>query len=581
MGDLSLSSRLPAGDCLAAHGELRPGTTLGDFVLHEPIGQGGMAEVWLASRRERFARRVPLKAPWTGARDHELESMFLDEARVTTLLRSTHIVQAHELGQARGFLFLVMDWIDGPSLEDVLRHARRCRRRLPLAVALSIAHDVASGLDAAHRATDTRGSPLHVVHRDVSPHNILIDREGYAKLTDFGVARMRGRFAPTTSPSCLKGKLNYLAPEVVRGAPFDARSDLWSLALVMWRMTVGDGSLPFLADSGTSALAHLLFVEKAPSGPPGTPARLQRFFERALAPRAVDRFQTAREMRDAIADLLASERVSPRAALAGVVDRVAPPLSTRSPVDGRDGEPTVVVEYYARTPSSGAVVWAPAERHTLETAVTLTSLSSVTPSTRGGLASRAPAPEASVATLLAQRVRGGGEGRVLELELGEISSSQIFVCAPVSSPAIESQTQSPSVELARLATTRLSARNLRPRWGAWSAAIVSFFLAVTVTAALMHLHPVARSISKSAASAVVRWVRAAAQLRPVVEGGPPRADRAAFQPSDEADEGGASSSSSSSSTRNALGSSSRSSSGSQPCLRKNERVLPSPSMPSW
>jgi serine/threonine-protein kinase len=212
----------------------------GSYELKECIGFGGMGEVFLTSKPGVVVKRL---LPHLAA-DPEFVSLFLEEARVAARLHHPNIVEIHELGEADGAWFLAMEHVDGPDL-------RRLGRVGP-EQACRIAEQVAAGLDHAHKARDAQGRLLRVVHRDVSPHNILVAKDGTAKLIDFGVARAVGG-----------GKPAYLSPEQADGGDGDARSDQFALGVVLWELLMGRR----LFDAGDE-VATLQRVTKCEVPPP-------------------------------------------------------------------------------------------------------------------------------------------------------------------------------------------------------------------------------------------------------------------------------------------------------------------------
>ena len=198
------------------------------------IARGGMGSVELVVRDHgHFESLHALKRLHRELRSEpETRAMFLDEARIAGLIRHPNVVSVTDIGEDEDGPYIVMDYVDGVPLNRLLSRASR-DRRLPLACALEIMRQVAVGLEAAHALTDAAGKPLHVVHRDISPQNILIGFDGFVRVTDFGIAKAMGRSAKTQT-GILKGKIGYLAPEALRFEESDHRSDLFSFGVVLF-----------------------------------------------------------------------------------------------------------------------------------------------------------------------------------------------------------------------------------------------------------------------------------------------------------------------------------------------------------
>jgi hypothetical protein len=169
------------------------------------------------------------------AQDARFVAMFCDEARISAPLTHPNIVQVIDFGESQGELFMAMEYVEGVSLAKLLRYVSGRRERFPLAAALFIAHEVLTGLAFAHSACDENGNPLHIVHRDVSPGNVLIGRAGDVKLADFGIVRS-AYVDRRTYPGELKGKVGYMSPEQVMGVEVDPRSDLFTVGIILSEM---------------------------------------------------------------------------------------------------------------------------------------------------------------------------------------------------------------------------------------------------------------------------------------------------------------------------------------------------------
>jgi serine/threonine protein kinase/CRP-like cAMP-binding protein len=246
----------------------------GRYQLLQPIARGGMAEILLARPLSGARRYCAVKRILPAySQDLKFVSMFIDEARITIGLEHPHIVRLEDFGQVDGTYFMAMEYVDGRDLAALLHLFGQRGQGLPPVVALAILRDVVDGLVHAHELCDAPGRPLHIVHRDVSPHNILLSSSGEVKLTDFGIAAARNKLSLTT-PGMVLGKAAYMAPEQVRGGVLDFRVDLWAVGVVLWECLAGERLF-----AGPSAVDVLDAVLDAPIPPPsrvrpGIPASL-------------------------------------------------------------------------------------------------------------------------------------------------------------------------------------------------------------------------------------------------------------------------------------------------------------------
>ena len=218
---------------------LSPGTTLGPYEIVSKLSTGGMAHLFLARRTGPggFQRIVVIKVVKQHlATQPDFVRMFLDEARIASRLHHPNVVQIVELGEGHGLHYLVMEFVRGASLAELLGRLAELDRRLLPAPAAAIAAAAAAGLHAAHETRAEDGSLLHVIHRDVSPQNVLLGSKGEVKVIDFGIAKARGRMHETAAGSGWKGKLRYMSPEQIEGKPLDRRVDVYALGVVLWEM---------------------------------------------------------------------------------------------------------------------------------------------------------------------------------------------------------------------------------------------------------------------------------------------------------------------------------------------------------
>jgi serine/threonine protein kinase len=289
----------------------------GPYELLDRVAVGGMAEVFKAKRTgvEGFEKIVAVKRILPHLSDNqEFVDMFVNEAKMVAGLTHPNIVQIFDLGRIETSYYIAMEYVHGRDLRTILRRAKDRGLRMPLDLALRIASLVSSALEYAHRKKDERGRPMEIVHRDVSPQNILISFEGDVKLTDFGIAKAATK-ASTTDRGALRGKLLYMSPEQAWGRPMDRRSDLFSLGLVLYE-TITDQKA-FLAGGGSSEMSVLETVRECRIGSPREanpriPDELDRLVVKALAKDPDERFQDAAEMGRGL-DRVLRERPAPSA----------------------------------------------------------------------------------------------------------------------------------------------------------------------------------------------------------------------------------------------------------------------------
>ena len=306
--------------------DLHPGSRLGDSELLVRIGRGGMATVWVARERSRAPnedRLVAIKAMLPElAEEPEFVRMFLDEVRLVRSIRHPNVVNVYDVGEHEGVMWMSMEWVEGESLHTVIAEAGK-RRAIPPEMAVRIIADAAAGLHAAHELRDETAAPRGVVHRDISPHNILIGTNGAVKLVDFGVAKAVGRVSEATRAGQLKGKFGYMSPEQARGKPIDRRSDLFALGIVLFELTTSRRLFRGETDIETLKLVISSRVPPPTSLDPRYPPELERIVMRALQRDAQARYQTAAELEADLRQYLKSQRiVVTQSGIAGLLKRV-------------------------------------------------------------------------------------------------------------------------------------------------------------------------------------------------------------------------------------------------------------------
>jgi serine/threonine protein kinase len=268
------------------------------------LAQGGMGEVFLARQTGVLDRLAILKAlrPELVA-EREFVDQFLDEARVAATLNHPNIVAIYDVGEWSNTYYIAMEYIAGEDLSKVWYAAAKAGIGLPFQVTVRIIMEAALGLDHAHRAKDVRGRPLNIVHRDVSPQNIMVRVDGVTKLVDFGIAKAANK-ASRTQAGMVKGKLQYMSPEQVRGEQLDGRSDQFSLGIVLWEMCTGRRL--FKADNEINTLQKILQtpIPKPSQFVPGFPAELEAVIMRMLERDPARRYGALGEMALKLKDYL-------------------------------------------------------------------------------------------------------------------------------------------------------------------------------------------------------------------------------------------------------------------------------------
>lgn len=285
----------------------RPVRVVGRYALYGKLATGGMAAVHFGRLLGPvgFSRTVAIKRLHPQyAKDPEFVAMFLDEARLAARIQHPNVVVTLDVVAMDEELFLVMDYIRGESFSRLLRGARRQNITPPGGFIAAIAAGMLHGLHAAHEATDERGQPLKVVHRDVSPQNVLVGVDGVPRVLDFGVAKAAARIQVTRDGQ-MKGKLSYMSPEQLRARTVDRRSDIFAAGVVLWEALTGKRL--FVGEDATEVLTRILKQEVvAPSSlNPSVSPQVDALVLRALCKDPDERFQTAREFAIAIEETMA------------------------------------------------------------------------------------------------------------------------------------------------------------------------------------------------------------------------------------------------------------------------------------
>lgn len=280
---------------------LEPGYRLDRYELLCKIGQGGMASVWLARTQGKhgFERLVAIKTVLPEhATDTGFRTMLVDEARIAAAIDHPNVARIIDVGEERDTPFMVLEYVAGDSLIRLHRKLKEAGRRIPLPIVLRVLADACAGLHAAHELRGADGALLGIVHRDVSPQNILVNDLGIVKLIDFGVAKATGRLAAETATGIIKGKVPYMAPEQALGVPVDRRADIWSMGSVAFLLMAG--ACPFDAPNDAARVIRAVTGEPPDPLPPSVPSAVAQVVLKALSREAGARFATAAELREAL-----------------------------------------------------------------------------------------------------------------------------------------------------------------------------------------------------------------------------------------------------------------------------------------
>ncbi|NUP10224.1 MAG: protein kinase [Polyangiaceae bacterium] len=311
---------------------LRPKAPLiiGRYALYDELASGGMASVFLARLLGPvgFSRTVAIKRMHPQfAKEPEFVSMFIDEARLAARIRHPNVVPTLDVVCTDGELFLVMEYVQGESLSRLMKRAARATGPMDPKIALPILIDALQGLEAAHNATTETGAPLNIVHRDVSPQNIMVGVDGAARVFDFGIAKASGRLH-TTRDGVIKGKLAYMAPEQLTGKVVTPHADLYAAAVVLWEALAGRR----LFDGEHEAQVIHQILDGVTSGPrahnPTVSPELDAIVLRALCLDPTQRFPTAKAMAEALEAL--GQQASPGEIGAWVTEHAGPSVVARA-----------------------------------------------------------------------------------------------------------------------------------------------------------------------------------------------------------------------------------------------------------
>ncbi len=284
------------------------GSTLGRYDILMPVARGGMASVWAARLHgtHGFQKIVAIKTMLPDVSDDpDFETMFLDEARVAAKIRHPNVAEILDLGEESEVLYLVMEWVEGGTVGALLRGAKALGG-IPFPIVLRIASQICSGLHAAHELHDEEGHLVDLVHRDITPGNVLVSMSGHVKIVDFGIAKSKTRVHITKGGSAMvKGKTPYLSPEQLEGQPIDRRSDIFSFGALLY--TMATGLHPFRGDTENATVRNIVLKEPVPPRDisPFIPLELEKVILTALQKKPRKRFESAADLQRAL-DVVAS-----------------------------------------------------------------------------------------------------------------------------------------------------------------------------------------------------------------------------------------------------------------------------------
>ncbi len=333
--------------------EVRGGEVLeefGNYYLLEKIAVGGMAELFKARQRgvHNFEKIVAIKRILPHLSDNdEFVRMFIDEAKLAAQLTHPNIVQIFDLGKASGFYYIAMEYVDGKDLRSLLRKVREYKLPFPEAVAAFVTMKIAGALDYAHRKKGMNDKELKLVHRDISPQNVLISGEGAVKLVDFGIAKAATKTTQTVA-GALKGKLLYMSPEQALGQPLDSRSDIYSLGLVLFELLTGERCFQADSELGVLEKVRLGKAQNVRDVNPLVSREMASILERALQKGVDQRYPSARFLERDLKALLGRTGNEPvehdvaeyvNTLLKGTKEQVESLVSTRFPLPPRRLDP--------------------------------------------------------------------------------------------------------------------------------------------------------------------------------------------------------------------------------------------------
>jgi serine/threonine-protein kinase len=310
----------------------------------ERLEAGGMAEVFKGEQAsvQGFKKQVAIKRVLPHlAQNRNFIAMFLDEARLGARLNHANIVTVFDIGAADNTFFIVMEFVDGCNLKAIIEHYRQQGKRVGLKESIFITMEACKGLAFAHDLTDDDGKLLNIVHRDVSPPNLLLSKRGEVKVTDFGLAKATTQLEKT-DPGVVKGKFSYLSPEAALGQPVDARTDVFALGILLWEMLAGRRLFLGESDFATVKLVQQAQVPSLSRINPEVDAELERVLGKALEKDLSARYQTALEFQDALAGYLFAHKLKVTSQDLGRLVKSVSDAKSAAAKAARAAEPSII-----------------------------------------------------------------------------------------------------------------------------------------------------------------------------------------------------------------------------------------------
>jgi serine/threonine-protein kinase len=274
------------------------------YRITERVAAGGMAEVFrgVAESMRGFKKNIAIKRILPSlTKNKKFVAMFLDEARLSLALQHANIVQVFDIGHTEDTYFIVMEYVDGVDLKALLDWRRRLNKRIPIAHTLYLVMEICKGLSYAHELPNPEtNAPLGIVHRDISPPNVLISKQGEVKVVDFGLAKATSQ-VEITDPGVVKGKMSYLSPEAARGEEVDSRADIFAVGILLYELLTGKRLFYGETDYQTVELVRNAKIPPIKPQNPQVEPELEDIVRKALSKRKEDRYQSATDLQDALA----------------------------------------------------------------------------------------------------------------------------------------------------------------------------------------------------------------------------------------------------------------------------------------